>query len=33
MATRIVFEIHSWSEHNDHGIASGWREDWEYELS
>jgi 2,3-bisphosphoglycerate-dependent phosphoglycerate mutase len=26
MVTQIVFETHSWSEDNDHGIASGWRD-------
>lgn len=25
MGTQIVFETHSWSEDNDHGIATGWR--------
>ena len=24
MATEIVFETHSWSEDNDHGVATGW---------
>lgn len=24
MTTEIVYETHSWSEHNDRGIASGW---------
>jgi broad specificity phosphatase PhoE len=26
MVTHIVFESHAWSEDNDHGIASGWRD-------
>ncbi len=26
MATQIVFETHSWSEDNEHNIASGWRD-------
>ncbi len=26
MGTQIVFETHSWSEDNEHGVASGWRD-------
>jgi 2,3-bisphosphoglycerate-dependent phosphoglycerate mutase len=26
MGTQIVFETHSWSEDNDRGIATGWRD-------
>ena len=25
MATELVFETHSWSDDNEHGVASGWK--------